>query len=145
MPTSRRTSRSVLALVAAAAFLAILPAPASAHAGPPSSTWKRCKSLGIYRAAKSFTGTVYAARNTATYYLVRIAPVWPFGWSGTVTANGNTHPRIWIFPTRRHWFQSTIVFTHPTYGRYGYRIYVSPNPGVFNAYSAELWAPYRCS
>jgi hypothetical protein len=137
--------RFPVALALAAALVALLPAPASGHSRPPSSTWKRCKTLGIYQGAKTFAGTVYAAKNTATYYRVRIAPVFPFGWSGTVTANGNTHSRIWIFATRRHWFHSTIVFTHPLYGRYGYKIHVSPNPGVFNAYGAELWAPYRCS
>ena len=138
--------RYVLALgVVAGALLAALPTAASAHPGPPSSTWKRCKFLGIYRGAKTFTGRVYARANTATYYLVKITPVFPFGWSGTVTANWNTHPRIWIFPGTKHWFQSSIVFTSYPSGTYSYRIYVSPNYGVFNAYAAALWAPYNCS
>jgi hypothetical protein len=72
----------LLAILVAAAALAF-PALAPAHAGPPSSTWHQCKWLGIWSGNRTFTGSVFARANTATYYLVRIKPSWPFGWSGT--------------------------------------------------------------
>ena len=136
---------AVLLLVMVAALALAFPAVAPGHAGPPSATWHQCKWLGIWTGNRTFTGSVYARANTATYYLVRIKPSWPFGWSGTVTANSQTHARILIPAFSAHWFQSAIVFTGYPSGTFGYRIFVSPNAGVFNSYSAEIWSPYRCS
>lgn len=140
------SSRSSLALLAAVALLAgLLPAGASGHHGPPKTpAWKRCKSY-IRQGSADLRGIVYARPRTATMYYARLIPALPYGWSGTVQVNSAKHPRIIVPPSRKHWFPSPVIITGPTRGRYGYRVQVSPNPGVFNGYALEIWAPYRCS
>ena len=76
---------------------------------------------------------------------VGLAPGSPAPCTDSVTANSQTHARILIPAFSAHWFQSAIVFTGYPSGTFGYRIFVSPNAGVFNSYSAEIWSPYRCS
>jgi len=139
-------ARASLAVLATLGLLAgLVPAAASGHHRPPRTpAWKRCKGY-VLRGAADVRGIVYARPRTATNYYARIIPALPFGWSGTAQVNSAKHPPIIIPPGRSHWFPSPVIITGPVRGRYGYRVQVSPNPGVFNGYALEIWAPYRCS
>jgi hypothetical protein len=140
-------NRASLAALAAVGLLAgLVPSAASGHKGPPKTpAWRKCKSYIGGRGYADYRGIIYARRRTATTFYARLIPALPFGWSGTVQVNSAKHPRIIIPPSRAHWFPSPVIITGPTRGRYGYRVQVSPNPGVFNNYALEIWAPYRCS
>jgi hypothetical protein len=146
MSIRRRTARIVLAAAGAAALL-VLASPAPAHSGPPSASWHRCRGVAIFGGDswRTVGGIVHARRNTATQYRVRIRPALPFGWSGyAVLSKISSHPSIWIPAGRTHWFLSPAVITSPRRGTYGVTVSVRPNPGVFNNYGVEVWAPDPC-
>jgi hypothetical protein len=145
---SIRGNAARIPLVAvAAATLLVLASPARAHPGPTSGSWHRCRGVAIFGgdAWETVGGVVYAPRNAATQYRVRIRPALPFGWSGYAVLNRiSSHPAIWIPVGRTHWFVSPAIITSPRRGTYGVVVSVRPNPGVFNNYGVEVWAPYRC-
>jgi hypothetical protein len=140
----RRLLRSVGLLATVATLMALAPA-ADAHSGP--SSLRRCSGSVIFGGSswRTVRGVVYAPRNTATRYWVRIRPAWPFGWSGTAIPNWAWHPAVWVPAGTTHWFPSPAIFTHPTNGTYGVTVSVRPNPGMFNNYGVEVYSPYACS
>jgi hypothetical protein len=148
MSLRRRTARFAAAAVAGTSLLVLAPATASAHSPPPGGTsWHRCYGTAIFGGDSWQTvgGIVYAPRNTATQYMVRIRPAWPFGWSGYAVLNRiSSHPPIWIPVGTTHWFHSPAIITSPTNGTYGVVVSVRPNIGVFNNYGVEVWSPYYC-
>ena len=143
----RRTPLRLAALAAVVGCVLAVAPSASAHSGPPTSTWHRCTGTVIFSGDswQSVGGVVYATKNSITQYYVRIRPALPFGWSGTaVLSKATAHPSVWVPAGTTHWFPSPAIITAPTNGTYGINVSVRPNLGVFNNYGVEVWTPYAC-
>jgi len=129
-----------LTAVGLAVALVVLTPSYSAAAGPPSS-YVRCAGTPA-NGAVTLTAHIRWRRPTLTQYYARIVPAFPFGWSGTATVGGYEHPRVAIPVGTYHWFASPAIF--PSRRLVHLSVETSPNPGVFNNYAVEIWAPRRC-
>jgi hypothetical protein len=141
-----RRLRAAAAVVAAASVLVLAASTAQAHRGPPSRYYHRCTSrIGGGSDWVTFQGRMYAHPNQITQFWTRIVPALPFGWSGSWRINGSPfHPAIIIPPSRSHWYFSPAIILGSR-GTYTWRVDVRPNPGSFNNYRLDIYAPYRCS
>jgi hypothetical protein len=135
---------AALAVIATIA-LSVAVETAAAHSGPPS-TYYRCTSrYGSGDSWETFGGAMYARPYQLTQFYTRIVPAYPFGWSGTWNVNGSYfHAAIWIPVGTSHWYPSPAIFLSSS-GTYGWWVNVRPNPGVFNNWRLDLFAPYPCS
>ncbi len=117
---------ALAAVLAAGAVSAIMPVVASAHSGPPST---------------------YGSPWEMQTYWTRIVPAWPYGWSGTWSVGFGSppfHSTIWIPVGTSHWYQGPVFFGNSS-GTWSWMVNIRPNPGVFNNYRLDIFAPHSCS
>jgi len=138
---------ALAAVLAAGAVSAIMPVVASAHSGPPS-TYFRCTSR--YASGdnwRTFSGVIYGSPWEMQTYWTRIVPAWPYGWSGTWSVGFGSppfHSTIWIPVGTSHWYQGPVFFGNSS-GTWSWMVNIRPNPGVFNNYRLDIFAPHSCS
>ena len=130
----------LLSLFAAAAVGALgrFAQPARAHDAPSGGIPRCTYFLGGGGGYKEFTGSLWAPANSATLFYARIVPAWPFGWSGTATVNWVEHPPVLVPVGSSHWFPSATIINVGLGHSFGFRVGVSPNPGVFNYFRLDI-------
>jgi hypothetical protein len=128
--------------------LAIAPAAGAqtAHKGPPSKYWHRCRSYivsgPVHLAGYTYVTLGRYGEAPATQHFVRVRNMNVLGWVGGVAVDGNDHPRLWLLPGKSHWAQSRVLILPAHRKRVGFSIDIDPVSDA-TSLAVELWAS-RC-